>query len=913
MKDKRKYWIKRAAIIAAVCSILAGTVLFTKYRTLAMFDPDEAMTYEEYSSANTIENGVLFMGTYLINITAMTDELYEKAQQSASDSNQTSIYYKSELADGAWFDVTDAETLTDIMNGAEAVPESELADLYVQYYVGADGTVTDVLEGDEINPFDIPDPYNLSKLKELEPLWMIYTGSASSEDIDQADYLKNQNSKSSGTLRTDVYTYQLLSTFFAMDLTDEDTDKCDADLARLYEAYKGYKASGQDEEAQIIYDLMEKVDASRRAIVMDKLAVAENNALGVLDDLANGKYYTVSGDFLNPDTASEQADEDGEEDDDFNDTSEDPDYIVELKESVDHEFDKGDEDEDEWWNALQKDYEKDLKTPSGNGAPFKQSSSLTDAISQSSQNCDQSYSTYQSKALEDDDSVMGHAEYEYSERVIEETSADGAGGPIVLLRDLLNIKNNVIKNVDSEMNLLDTSLLDAAEGNYEEALSMGEPQGYQAMLESGAGAAAADTMLQDAMAEVDVKRTELEFLIDAYVQREEAAKALTYVNGAIDWTNGLYGEVMDDDFSAKANGSIDTHMKYLKDLADKIKASDDSLKTKLDQLNDKKAELQGKRDAALDDNDLAGAKNYDKMIEAVDQDIAAEEKNTGKSSEDDLAENILNDALSKLADDPDADVSSAKDALAGMGDSGAADKLSDRDSAAKGGGSGSGGSGGGSQGAGGSGDGGSGAGGSGDGSDSKSGSGDGSDGSKDDGKSEDDILAAIQSMFGKGVEDMNADELAIVTAAVSRFGRTGNTEASELARGWAELMRSKDSKYLYNQYEANTPRYISMKTIGECSAYRYFYDDTRRLATLTKGSNAYIFKAGQDSVTRAGQQEKLKYETVIQKYPYLSEEDASDLFDCHAEYVTNSGYAVCLTGPMEGKAKELLDTLTGDS
>ena len=167
-------------------------------------------------------------------------------------------------------------------------------------------------------------------------------------------------------------------------------------------------------------------------------------------------------------------------------------------------------------------------------------------------------------------------------------------------------------------------------------------------------------------------------------------------------------------------------------------------------------------------------------------------------------------------------------------------------------------------------------------------------------------------MFGKSPEELNAEELAIVTAGVSRFGRTGNRDAKQLAAGWAELMRSKNSKYLYNQYDAKTPRYISLKTIGLTTQFRYYYDDTRRMATLTSGSKAYVFKNGSDSLERGGNGEKLKYEVVMQRYPYISEDDATDLFDCHSEYVTNSDYAVCLTGPMDGRAKELLDTLTGD-
>ena len=914
-RKRKKPANRRFIKIAAVCLIAAGIAFFVKDRALALFNPDDAMTYGEYSSSHTIDNSTIFIGTYLININAMTDELYQKAQESASESNQTSIFYKSELADGSWFDVTNAETLTDIMNGAYAVPESELTDLYVEYFVGADGSVTNVKDDSEINPFDIPDPYNLSHLKELEPLWLQYTNSQSSEDIDEKEYLDLKNSNNTGNKRTDVYTYRLLSTFFAMDLRDDETDGYDADLARLYEAYKSYKDSGQDEEAQIIYSLMDKVDAARRAVIMNKLAVAEVNALDVLNDLANGKYYTVSGDFLNPDTASEKREDDGntrssrDDGTDFNDVSDDPEYIVDLKESVEHEFEEGDDQEDEWWNVLQKDYEKDLKTPSTNGAPYKTDSELINAITESSGNCDSSYSNYMAKALADDDTVLGHAEYEYSVQVTEQASAGGAGGPLVLLRDVMNIKENVIKHPDSEKNLLDSSLLDLAEGNYEEALSAGVPSGYSSMLNSGAGASAASTMLDDAFDKAEAKRSELEFLIDAYKQREEAAQALTYVNGCITWTQGLYGGVMSDDFKTKADGSIDSHMKWLTDLADQIKKSDDSLKNKMDQLKDKKEALQQKRDQALDDNDLAGAKTYDKMIEAVDKDIAEEEKNTGKSADDDLANNIKNDALAKLADDPNADVSAAKDALAGMGDQDAADAVADKDDAAKGGAGDGSGDGSGS--------------GSGSGSDSGSGSGSGKGSGKDSGSGsdkdrnkssgEEDILAVVKSTFGEDPEDMDASDLAAATAGVSRFGRTGNRDAENLAAAWAELMRSKNNKYLYNQYDAKTPRYISLKTIGLCSSFRYLYDDTKRMATLGSGSRAFIFKSGSDSLTRGGSPEKLKYRIEMQSVPYISEDDAIDLFDCHAEYLTKSNYAVCLTGAMDGKAKELLDALTGDS
>ena len=136
-KDKKK--ITRRILQAGLIAVAVTAVLLIRRNALAIFNEDKAMRFSEYSSSHTIDNSVLFMGTYLININAMSDELYEKAQESQSESNQMEVYYKSELANGSWFDVTDAEKLSDIMDSGKVVSETELADLFVQYYVGADG------------------------------------------------------------------------------------------------------------------------------------------------------------------------------------------------------------------------------------------------------------------------------------------------------------------------------------------------------------------------------------------------------------------------------------------------------------------------------------------------------------------------------------------------------------------------------------------------------------------------------------------------------------------------------------------------------------------------------------------------------------------------------------------------------
>ena len=841
---------KRIAQLLVTAFVFVIAFSFAKDRALAVLGPDEAVRFSQFSSKNNIGVSTLFIGTYLIHMDALTDELYEKAVDSASQSSQMKIYYKSEVGDDLWYDVTDAESLSDIMNSANSVPESDLADLFVQYYVGSDGILIDTSNGAEVNPFDIPDPYDLSKLKELEPLWSQFSDSKTGQTVSEDQYLIDKNSEITGRKRVDRYTYQILSTFFAMDLRDAETDGYDADLKRLYEAYKSLKAEKKQEEAEIVYSLMANVDAARRSVVMNKLAMLDEHALGVLYDLASGSYYTSSGDFRNPYTAGDS-------------NAQDPGYLKSLKESL--------------MQVREHDSEQEVA--------FQTDPDLISAIGECLQNCQQSYYDTQSKALMDGSTVLGHAQYVFSRQVIDEVSTSGAGNALTYLRDVRNISSNMVRNSESEVYLLDHSLLNLAETQYETALTRGASAEYTREASRGASSAAAEKALDTQMDDLEAKRSELEFLIDAYRMRVSAADGLLYVKGCISWTEGLYASVPDDAFKSRAGSSIDGHANWLKKASTEIRTSEESLKSKMDQLYDKKAELQSKRDQALDDNDLATANLYDDKIAAVDLDIAAEAARTGQSADAELADRIASEALAELAKDPKADVSAAVTALKDLDADEALDKLEDKleevgnPSA----------------------------------SDAGSGS---SDPGKEEGTSsaairlsEEDIRSALAAEFGKPVETMGAEDLAMATALVSRLGRNGVAAARSLAADMASLMRSKDSKYLYDQYEDKNPEYINLKTIGLCTDYRYYYDTSKRSVTMSDGGNSIVFVSGSDQIQRGGQEEKLMYKTVSDGTLYLSEEDAGVLLRCYSEYVLNTEYAVCLTESMEGRVNEILGSI----
>ena len=894
-------------ILIVVLGIMAAAGVFFRENVLALFSPKKALTLSEYSGSREIENSVLCVGTWLINLNGMTDELYEKAVASGSEAGQTNVYYKSELAGGSWFDITGATGLADIKDSGQAVSFDEIGGLYVKYYADKSGIVTDLKTGEVINPFDIPSAYDLKEIPELQPLWAHFTQDINGEEITEEDYLKKKNSKRGGTLRSDVYTWQLMSTFFSLNLKDSTTDAYDADLARLYAGYKTLRQDGKDEEAETLYALMAATDAARRAVILDKLSGGENNLLSVLYELANGKYYTSFGDFLNPDTAE----------DDSADSDKEPSYITELRNSFEHEFSAGEAAGDDWWGPLQNgfdvfglmaaetqaDFDEDSVSSDSVPRPgFSPDAELIEDIKSAMTETRNSYGTCRTKALSDSDSVLGHAYYEYARRVIEEASSAGVSGPVNYLRDLINIKEGIVRHAQSEINLLDTSLLGLAEAKFEAALTSSPPAEYGQAISRGEGVSSADAVLDQMYAGTEARRLELEYLIEAYREREAAAKVLTYVEGSITWTNELYDKLSDGAFSGKATGALDNHIKWLKDLAKQIKASDASLRSELDMLSDQKKDLQKLRDQALDQGNLGDVKEYDAAIKAIDDRIAAEETRTGRGVGDQLADDILTDALAKLSDDPEADISGALGSLSGMGAVSALETIKDRAeknnaskaqtdaiaaalSAAKG----------------------------------NAGNGFLSNGLKKDlspvlAMTREEILSVLEDEFDAPVKSLSDEELAVAAAAVSRFARNGNIDSNGLLKELTDQMKSSNNIYLYDQYTEKTPRYVSLPAIGRVTGFRYLYDDKKNQAGLNKGASSFAFTTGSDIVIRnASDEQTLHYPAVKVKDLYISADDAYELFFLHAEYLAGSDLALCLTEAMDEKAAKLLKELTGEN
>lgn len=919
----KKGIIKFAAIpILAIVAI----VLFNYFskEAEASFDPSTCITFKEYTASNEVESGVLFIGIYLINLNGLNDELYDQAMDSASSSGQDVIYYKSDLADGIWVNLEDASGFADISETATPVDEKELANLFVKYYVNKDGIMKDVTDGREVNPFNVINPYDLRNLPELDQLVQQYTGSDTEKYISEKNYIyKHKHSIDNDSLRSDVYNWRTVGVFFDLDLSDEETDKLDRQLDRLYEVYKSFKSQDKTEEADLVYSLMESVDAQRRTIVFDKLS-QEYSALGELYDIAMGSLYTSYANFK----TAENIEDDVEQ----------PDYIIRMRNSVDHDFTettkkerelKEDKDFTDWWipivpdekikkkseSSASDDEEEEEEEEEVERDAFSQDQTITGAIEACIESCQDSYSEYSAKALKDAESVMAHAIYEYSIKVIETATPDGLSEDATTLKHLYNIKDGTIKEGKAELEVLDTILEPRALAAYNTRSKDGPSGEYNAAKAANKSAAVLGNYLDTQKNKLETKRSDLQFVISARHERMQSSPAYEDTIKKIDEADAMKKAVPDTDFKTKAKQSVEDYIIWLQEELKRIKDGDKSLGSHLEELQDKKEDLQKEYKAALDDEDLALAKDLEAEIQAVDNDIQDELDLIAKKIEnaesageiadlmaglgnslDGLINNLLNDAKGKISAGNTDDLGNIIDALSGVGatdalndlkdaleeDGGAsATLMNDLDNAIE------------------------------DSLTNGMNAGDEEEEEKEDASSlsKDKLRAALTDFFGPE-SNWGEKEYAAVITALSRI--QSSSAASDLAKEYLDKALALKNKYLYQKYKRNSRvEYVSLIPISDLTDYRYVYDGDKHEAILYKDLTtiAYEFEVGKKDALKGEQTLDLSTAGLLANGDifYLAEEDTLKEFKCQAQYVVGREYAVCVTSQVDDLANGFLE------
>lgn len=876
-----------------------------------VFDESLAVPYETFRATHTVEDATLFIGTYLIHVQALTDELYEKAQESASDSNQMNVYYKSELASGAWIDITDAGGLSDLAGQGTVVEESELSALFVTCYTGSDGVTRDAADDHVINIFSEPSPYDLYSLAELEPIKIQYS-----------------NVFSPDSTGVDRYYYKKLRDFFSLDLQNEITQECDLQLLGLQGCYESLRASGKNDLAEIVSTLMSRIDSRRRAEIFSRLSQVDGNELSVLQDICSGSQFYKK---------SDEEEEDGEEEDDEEEEEEEDDY----------------------------DYD---------GQQFVENASVIDAIGTAIQNCQESYIQHAGNLLTEGDTVLKNAEYEKSMAVVEMAQGGFGSEMEALLLELMHLyhlEEDVVANADAELRLLNEELISQADLKYAQRLSEGASNAYQAAAANGSGQSVKNQILEDQKAKTDAARLELQYLLQAKSRRQPSADAADFLYQRIEHAEALYGQIGEDDYQSKARESIDAHILWLKELARSVEGEDEASASELRKLEEKKTRLIEEQTAAMDQNDLSTVKKYGVLIEQVDREIQAEEQKlqavltsasssaaekaraanqTGESSVLNNINQIRDAALLEIAEgntENQESIMKKLDALSALGAESAIAEIRDKmqasgnsfaeaekkaeqaildsresslhdryggtggsggsETAAGGAGSGTGIAPGGSAGedaSGGAGtaaDNSAGADGTGTASDTGAGTG-GSGGDSPDtsASKEEDLAALVEEALGAPFAELDDRGKAAATAAMSRMGQSGNPAAAQTAGAWLNICVREENRYVFRKLKGEADRYLPLDLIASCTGYRYVYSDSRMEVTLSKKRSVYCFQVYRDEVRLLDQTtEKLEGSVKVQgDCPYLSEEDARQYFHCEAEYIDQTEYGILL-GPKE--------------
>ena len=547
MKKKRKsgffkkFWI--TIILVAVITIGGVNLAY------ALIDETNSV----HIDASEIEDATLIIGTHLIYLGSMNQQIYDVAMKSAQEANQYSRYYKSELAGGVWYEITEAGALADITSDGIVVEDSVIEALFMTHHTKSDGITYDLTSGKAVSIFDINDPYDLSNMTELNPIKLQYDTLVQTEEP-------------SDTMERDIL---YIKEVYQFDRKTAVTDEIDKQMNVLQEYYDILVRDGADEiMSDRVMSVIEKLDAKRRVEVLEPLNGIQ---LQKMSQVIGREFTYLEGEITGAQKVSEEAEEET----------------------------------------------KGRKKIDG----FVQNTDLLSAVSEAMTNVQESYINYSAKMLAEGNTILSSAEYNFSMELIENAKIQNYSGCDTAVWKLIYldcINESTIREETREQEFIAQELLQKARAKYANSTVYGVGESYQT-LSSTAAAATRANVLKTQLSETEIVRNELQFIMQAYIDRMSPEKGMEYITECIDGISTYRNQVKADDYAAYAESSIDSHLAWL---TEKLKNLQSLLGgSTLDDLKMQKSELQTELMMALDHNKLDEAKKVETKIAAIDQEI----------------------------------------------------------------------------------------------------------------------------------------------------------------------------------------------------------------------------------------------------------------------------------------------------
>ncbi|MCR5453255.1 MAG: hypothetical protein K6F00_11580 [Lachnospiraceae bacterium] len=854
-RTKKFKFNKGLLALALVTALVIGCLTVPGLYSKAVFDKSKCRTYQEYTSDTNmppIEDASVFIGTYIIHINALTDKLYQDAVESATDSSQQTRFYKSELAEGGWRNLSDTTGLPDLgPDSGVAVDETTLNPLYISYVVSADGTMRDAW-GNVVNAFDNPDPYDLWSLTELRSLRTEMAGDEQAPRPSEAEYLTRVKSVERDTVANDKFIYRCLSELFDYKVKNEFTDLCDSQLADIVSMKTRFTNENKKDLADTVDQLGTKIDAARRAEVF-KILSEKGGAIDQLEEKVGGTYATDDGPkSANPGmsfTAAITSSRDACNTSYGNQSSKSLQEGTTLFSKYEYEYALSVLDKKEEADVITlcdlyciesgeiKDAQRELATVQDPllpevetqwraGAEAGASSKYQNTKNSQGVMAAQSLLTEQMSTLEGyraelEDIITAHKD--------RQSLSDALDFVLARMEWTNEIYSNVVNDAFKEMANESIDLHMAFLRQVAEDIVSQDPSlagKLKALLEK---LAELNSQKQKALDNNDLKNARMiDAEIDALNKQIEEEKGK--LNNIINSDNA---SLRDKEMAKLALGNGEDKLKQ--QLLDK------GLQNLADGNNNIVKNVMGALGAIGGTEEL---KTLKKRI--ADKNKDANGKNTGELS------GLLSDAKQAIKDSKQTDNTedNLKDGINDMfGDS----------------------------------------------SDASDSSGEGSNGA-----------------FGLGddLDGLSSADMGAAIAGLSMLGNDGNKTAAALANKFATMYMNK-LEYLYRQYTKDKkPEYVSLETIGFVTDFRYVYYDDPDITSMSGNGVSYSFKNNSDEATDTKKEKiSLTKSTVrLSGIIYVAEADTSSLFECESEPVPNSNIAVCMTPTVKEKALEFYNT-----
>lgn len=927
----------KIALIAMFIVVIGICVL--KWDTIAnaVFNKEEAV----HINPDEIENSTLIIGTHLIHLSAYNDEIRQKAETSESESGQYKRYYKSELAGGVWYDITDATKLSDISTGGKPVTNDEIRALMLMYHTKSDKITYDLRTNEPICIYNTPSPYDLYNMEELEPLRNKYDMVKSFGQSGNDNKNEEGEEDNASLSESDNFAVMIVSQFFNRDLTNEYTRDCDEKVNGLQSFYNILSLEeDKNKEMEIVMSMMKAVDAGRRAEIFRRL----------LQDADNMDYYmtVLYGIKVLPDTPKE----------DFTSNS---DIISGLEESMGNVSSSYTENntmmlQEGTTTKAKERYTQQTKLI--NSAQYGDYDSCREAVNRLMllDNIENNVIDDRPAELEYLNSVLEpNAQSAYKNALSAGVSdeykaiASNTGTTRAALQGLLNEQKNALNacRVELQEIISATALrmdsddevqkyLEEKATSMENYASLAADDDFAAYarstvsdLKSFMGDAIAEAVSKNGGTQADLLNKQKEEYQDKLLECldnndlsgankyealvAEVDKAIAQEGGS---NSGLIDDLKDEiiDLAKEGNtSSAQIAMEAMTQLAgDNPTAVNKAMNELIPVLNDLAQMTEGLDKMASFDTTANDISNITSAKAALDSakdlldniDSIAANQQTQQNPDSQAAQKVINDLKEQIVEDVKANdfknvasemksmedmaqknKEAVKDALGEMiGD--IEDIISDNNSADEA---------------------------STDGPITKLA--EQASALKEDTDNKNQVTQGmLEKILGDYLEEdfmsLSQKEQVVVLNAVKKYADFSNaSSAKKLMRNLTEKMYNSDNPYVYPKYNGDKGEFVATNAIERCLGYRYIYNNNNKTVVLSKKGDYYTFKEYDMEVSHGNAIETMQKAAGFQSVIYVVEDYTMKAFGCSAEYVSNSDYAYLITEEIDTASDEVFSVL----